>query len=200
MPVLGLTGGIATGKSTFARALRSHLAAECFDADACARELLRADFGVRDQVANAFGEDVFLPDGEPDRVRLRELIFADESRRRALEAILHPVIRSRWLALAEPHRGSATWFCVDIPLLFETGAQGEFDRIVVVACSESTQYERLRSARGLSDEMASRILAAQLDLRAKITQAHHLIWNDSTPACLDGQAALLARLLGAAVH
>ena len=200
MPVLGLTGGIATGKSTFARALRSHLAAECFDVDACARELLRSDPEVRRRVSGTFGEGIFLADGEPDRVRLRELVFADESRRKELEAILHPAIRTRWQELAAPYRQRQDWFCVDIPLLFETRAEAEFDRVVVVACSEATQYARLRSARGLSDEMAASILAAQLDLRAKITQAHHLIWNDSTASCLDGQAALLAGLLRSAVH
>jgi dephospho-CoA kinase len=162
-----------------------------FDADQCAGDLLREDQEVRRAVAEAFGKEVVPDDAPPDRRRLREIVFSDPESRRRLESILHPAIREQWISMATDRRRSEEWLCVDIPLLFETEAQEHFQRIVVVACSERTQRERLRTQRGLGDEMAAKIIAAQLDLRAKITQAHHLIWNDSTAHCLDRQAALL---------
>lgn len=196
MPLLGITGGIATGKSVFTRALRSRLSADIFDSDQCARELLASDPAIRRQVEEAFGLETYLATGAPDRARLREIVFADEEKRHALEAILHPVIRARWMKWANPSSASdRSWKLVDIPLLFETGVASRFDRVVVVACSPETQRARLRAQRGLADELAGKILAAQLDLSTKIQKADHLIWNDSTLSLLDGQAELLAGAL-----
>lgn len=192
MPVLGITGGIATGKSTFTRALLRHLPAELFDADACAKELLDTDPAVREKVRQSFGAEVFDAQGQADRAKLRRLVFADETRRKTLEAILHPAIRETWIARAKASAAASGWFCVDIPLLFETAAEPHFDRVIVVACTPATQRARLREARGLTDEVAAGILAAQLDLHLKINRADHLIWNDSTVASLEEQAALLA--------
>lgn len=195
MPVLGITGGIATGKSTFVRALARYFPAEYFDADAFSRELLISDPDVRTEVAHAFGEEVYPSGGEPDRQLLREVIFADPEKRRALEAILHPRIRERWTSRAALHAGTDSWFCADIPLLFETNAEPWFSRVAVVACSPPTQRRRLEFSRGISAGMSDKIITAQLDLAVKVRQAHHLIWNDSTPLCLDRQAVLLAELL-----
>jgi dephospho-CoA kinase len=192
MPVLGITGGIATGKSTFARALLQYLPAELFDADLCARELLESDATVRQAVREAFGEDILDAHGDFDRARLRARVFANESERRQLEAILHPAIRRHWTAQAESSTRAGRWLCVDIPLLFETKAESHFDRVIVVACSPGTQRRRLREARGLDDAIAEKIIGAQLDLRVKMEKADHVIWNDSTTASLEGQAALLA--------
>jgi dephospho-CoA kinase len=137
-------------------------------------------------------EEVIGPGGKPDRLLIRKIVFESETKRRELEAILHPRIRSRWVALADEHRRQGTWLLVDIPLLFETGAEVHCDRTVVVACSRSIQETRLLEERRLSSDLARRIIDAQLDLGTKITKAHHVIWNDSTFSCLDGQAALLA--------
>ncbi len=84
---------------------------------------------------------------------------------------------------------------VDIPLLFETAAELEFDRTVVVACTGGTQRQRLRENRGLNDEMIEKIIGAQLPLSAKMNKADHVIWNDTTVSCLEGQAGLIARWL-----
>ena len=195
MPALGITGGIATGKSTLTRALLRELPAEVFDADQCAHELLAGDADVQAAVRAEFGSSVFDADGRPDRAALRTLVFHDDSTRARLEAILHPVIRERWSALAATAKSGKKWLCFDIPLLYETAIETQFDRVIVVACSSDTQRQRLRVARGLSDELAARILAAQLDLREKISRCHHLIWNDSTPARLERQATLLAHWL-----
>ena len=195
MPALGITGGIATGKSTFTQAFVRLLTADFFDSDQCSRELLAGNGDVRQAVLRRFGSEVFREDGTPNRAVLRERVFRDESARKDLEAILHPRIRERWMALLEAAKSGKNWLCIDIPLLYETGAEQHFDRVIVVACSSDTQRQRLRVARGLSDEIATRIIAAQLDLREKISRATHLIWNDSTPASLEGQATLLANWL-----
>ncbi|MDB6171919.1 MAG: coaE [Chthoniobacteraceae bacterium] len=197
MPVLGITGGIATGKSTFVRAFLGRLPARLFDADACARDLLENDSEVRERLHETFGLN--RPNVEPgaERAWLREVVFSDAAKRRQLEAILHPVIRERWVVQARECAVAGGWFCVDIPLLFETGAESYFDRIIVVACSGERQRARLREDRGLDESMSEKIIASQLDLGLKITKADHLIWNDSTISNLEGQTALLATYLSA---
>ena len=195
MPVLGITGGIATGKSTFTRSLLRCIPAEVFDADACAKDLLENDPTVHEQVRDRFGPAVFNAAGQADRAALRSLIFADPTKRAELEGILHPSIRRRWTERAESIRQSRGWYLVDIPLLFETRAEPEFDRVVVVACSTATQRDRLRSARGLNETVATQIIEAQLDLELKIRKADHLIWNDAGPEILDDQARLFSSWL-----
>ena len=195
MPVLGITGGIATGKSTFVRALVRRIPAQVFDADQAAHELLASDPATHDAIRATFGSAVFDAEGKPDRARLREIVFAEGLQRQRLEHILHPAIRARWAALAEQTTRAGDWLCIDIPLLYETGVEASFDRTIVVACSPETQRRRLRELRGLDAGTAERIIAAQLDLSLKINKADHVIWNDSTDACLDGQAALLAAWL-----
>ncbi len=195
MPVIGLTGGIATGKSTFKRCLRAHLLAEHFDSDQCVHELLATDDAVRGAIVAAFGPACLGETGRPDRAKLRALVFADEDRRKQLEAILHPLVRARWTALADAARSSGGWALIDIPLLYETGTAGHFDRIIVVACHRQTQLSRLTHERGLAPGVATQILAAQLDLGEKIKKADHVIWNDSTVPNLDGQSRILAACL-----
>jgi dephospho-CoA kinase len=195
MPVLGITGGIATGKSTFVRALLKQRPVRFFDADSCAHELLEQDAGVRERIQNEFFPREAPLKGLSQRARLRELVFTHPAKRQALEAILHPVIRERWMAQALQAQRDNEWFVADIPLLFETNAESYFDRVIVVACSGANQRARLKLLRGLSDEIAAKVLAAQFDLAHKITKADHLIWNDSTLSCLEGQTALLGGLL-----
>ncbi len=195
MPVIGLTGGIATGKSTFGRLLREQLPMKHFDSDTCVHELLAGDDSVRDAVAEAFGADALGCSGRPDRAKLRSLVFADEVQRRVLESILHPVVRSRWTALAAASRECGDWALIDIPLLYETDAAAHFDRVVVVACDRATQFARLSRERGLAPEIATGIIAAQLELGEKTKKADHVIWNDSTVPNLDGQSRILAACL-----
>ncbi len=171
------------------------LSADVFDSDRCGHALLADDPAVKAAVRERFGPTVFDQYGVPDRVMLRERVFGDDAARKRLEGILHPRIREHWQALAEVAKSGKNWLCIDIPLLYETHVENHFDRVVVVACSPATQRQRLRVVRGLSDDFAARILAAQLDLQEKIFRATHLIWNDSTPACLEQQATLLANWL-----
>jgi dephospho-CoA kinase len=193
--LLGITGGIATGKSTLTRSLARRLPGEVFDADHAAHELLSGDPAVRLAVERSFGANYYGDDGLPDRARLRKLIFSDDLHRRRLEEILHPAIRARWLAQAGRTVENGGWLFVDLPLLYETGAESQFDRVIVVACSPATQRRRLESERGLDAEIAVKIISAQLDLETKIKRADHLVWTDSTTESLDAQADLLAAWL-----
>ena len=132
MPTIGITGGIGSGKSTFTQIFAAALGVEAFDADVCARRLLAEDAGVAAEVRVAFGDGVFGADGRPERPALRALVFADDpAPRRALEAILHPRVRDAWRGWLSEQRTPAL---VEIPLLYETGAEVYFDQVVVVGC------------------------------------------------------------------
>jgi dephospho-CoA kinase len=195
VPVLGLTGGIATGKSTFASLLQRELSTGFFDSDRCVHELLAGDASVRDAVKTAFGPDVLSPDGWPDRAKLRETVFHSGEARRELEAILHPRVRAQWVATVAAGRKTDAWQLIDIPLLYETGVQAEFDRVIVVAAPRAVQVHRLVHERKLAHAMAEQMIAAQLDLGIKIEKADHVIWNDSTVLNLAGQTRILAAWL-----
>lgn len=196
MPVLGLTGGIATGKSTFAPLLLNRFPEMGhFDSDGCVHELLAGDDFISGQILKAFGSEAFGEDGRPNRKKLRDIVFSDECRRKTLESIIHPAVRGCWTAEALTAKRNNSWLLVDIPLLYETGVQSEFDRVVVVACSQETQVNRLIVERGLALDLAARIITAQLNIGAKTQLADHVIWNDSTVSNLNGQSELLAAWL-----
>jgi dephospho-CoA kinase len=195
VPAIGLTGGVATGKSTFTRHLLDQLPMARFDADLCVHELLSADDDIRNAIVSAFGPEACDESGHPDRVKLRDLVFGHDERRKKLEHILHPTVRTRWTALVAQARAEGEWLLVDIPLLYETAAEDYFDSVIVVAAHRDTQLFRLTHDRGLAPDMARRIIDAQLDLGEKIQKADHVIWNDSTVSNLDGQSRLLATCL-----
>ena len=195
MPVIGITGGIATGKSTFTRQLLRWLPASVFDADASARELLQGDPDVKRAVCAAFGPGVMGQGGEPDRGRLREIVFRDAEARRRLEAILHPLIRVQWEGAAKSARETGAWLLVDIPLLFETSVESAFEAVAVVACAQATQRARIVTERRLSAETADRIIASQQSLTSKIVRAGHVIWSDCPLARMEEQAQIFAGYL-----
>ena len=120
--VIGITGGISTGKSTFSDCLRQELHAKLFDADRAARQLVDHDPEVRDLLREAFGREIFSVDGNLNRAALRAIVFADREKKRALEHILHPRIRRQWATEAEQSRQSGEFFLADIPLLYETNS------------------------------------------------------------------------------
>ena len=166
-----------------------------FDSDTCVHELLASNDGVRDSIIGAFGRESCDKTGRPDRAKLRSLVFGNAAHRKSLEAILHPIVRARWTALAETSRIRGEWLLIDIPLLYETGSEAHFDSIIVVACHRDTQLSRLTRDRGLAPDTGMGIMAAQLDLGEKIKKADHVIWNDSTVPNLDGQSRILAACL-----
>lgn len=164
-----------------------------FDSDACARRLTEADPAVREAIRGEFGPELFDGAGALRRPALRDLIFGDTGKRRALEAILHPPIRREWLRQAvETRQAPEEILLVDIPLLFETGAELFFDKVVVVACSALTQRQRLMENRHLSPPLAARMAAAQLPLEEKMRRADFVIWNEGRLEPLQAQARLLA--------
>ena len=199
MPAIAITGGIASGKSTFTAFLQAALpGAEGFDADACSRRLLADDPVVADEVRAVFGQEIFGADGRVDRAALRALVFAeggDPAPRRALEAILHPRVRTAWREWLDQRLQTTPGavMVVEIPLLYETGAESFFDHVIVVGCSPETQRQRLTARRGLPEETALRIIDSQWDLSEKIRRCDHFIWNQGSEAGLRAQAERCAR-------
>jgi dephospho-CoA kinase len=195
VPAIGISGGIATGKSSFAHCLRELLPeADFFDADEMARDLTRSDQTVLSEIRRKFGAHIFHANGQLNRSALRAIVFAAPLKRRALEQILHPRIREHWAGEAEKYRRSTEFFFADIPLLYETGGEKLCDRVVVVACSEEIQVERLMNRTKMDRVSALAMISAQMPLEEKIRQADHVIWNSGSERVLAEQASLLVGL------
>lgn len=198
MPVIGITGGIASGKTALSGILRPIFPeALWFSADSEAARLINEDREVRQQIATLFGEAAFAKDGQLDRPLVRSLIFREPDRRKALESLLHPKIRETWQCLAQEATEKRQWMFAEIPLLYETEGQSLCDRVVVAACSPQTQRRRMIQLRGLSETLSEQIRVAQMSLSEKCSQSDHLIWNDCPFSCLVRQARLLAHWLRA---
>ncbi len=196
MTSLGLTGGIATGKSTASELLAEQLACRYLSADRIVHELLERDDSTRQAVIARFGLDCCQNDGKLDRKRLRDIVFNDSTARRDLESILHPRVRSTWRrALAEERDKQSPFFLVEIPLLFEVDAQNELDRTILVGCSEAIQIQRLKEKRNLSAQDAQKIIDSQMPLVKKIELSDHVLWNDGPRAALEMQVRRLAKHL-----
>jgi dephospho-CoA kinase len=191
MPVIGITGGISTGKSTFRDCLREIVpAAKFFDADLAARSVAELP-EVKEEIRGQFGSEVFSATGDLNRAKLRAMVFGDAAKRRALEQILHPRIRRQWMAQTERYRNSPDFFFADIPLLYETGGEEWCERVVVVACSRKVQLERLAKRKSLKDSEAEQMINSQMDLEEKIKRADHVVWNNGDHPTLMEQAKSL---------
>ncbi|HEY5753995.1 MAG TPA: dephospho-CoA kinase [Chthoniobacterales bacterium] len=199
MPVLGVTGGVATGKTTATELLVRHLSetskVESFSADAAVRRLLDGDPVVAEQIRATFGAGMIAPDGRVDREKLRELVFVDEACRRALEGILHPLVRDEWSRRSKEFRNSGDYFVAEIPLLYETQGDSWCDCVIVVAASDDRRIRRLSGNRGWSSETARRVIDSQMPQDAKIQRADIVIWNDHTKAVLESQVILAVERL-----
>jgi dephospho-CoA kinase len=194
MPAIGITGGIATGKSAFCECLREILPeAAFFNADEAAHALLDSP-EVKKELRREFGTGVFSTSGDLNRSRLRAIIFRDATKKRALERILHPRIRRQWRVEAETHRNSPNFFFADIPLLYETGGESLCDRAVVVACSDQVQLGRLIERMSLKSSEAKQMINSQIPLAEKVRRADHVVWNNGGRATLVAQARLLVAL------
>ena len=192
---IGITGGICTGKSTFCDRLRQGLGAKLFDADRAARQLVDRDPEVRDLLREAFGGQIFSIDGNLNRAALRAIVFSDQGKKRALEQILHPRIRRQWAIEAEQSRQSGELFLADIPLLYETDGETLCDRVLVVACTQEIQLQRLIARTRLPSSSALDMIHSQIPLAQKIARADHVVWNNGPLPVLEAQAGLLARFL-----
>ncbi len=193
--VIGITGGISTGKSTFSNRLRVLLGAKLFNADHAARRLVDEDDEVRALLRQEFGPEIFSSRDDLNRAALRSIVFGDKEKKRALEQILHPRIRRQWATVAEASRKRGESFLADIPLLYETKGDLLCDRVVVVACSQEIQLQRLIARTGLTRADAVAMIASQMPLSQKISRADHLVWNNGPLSNLEAQAAILAQLL-----
>ncbi len=187
MKLLGLTGGIGTGKSTVARLLAAR-GLPVIDTDDIAREVVAPGEPALSAIAAAFGRELIDADGKLRRAALAEVVFSAPQKRQELEAILHPLIRDRWLAQVDAWREAEQGTCVVvIPLLFETEAQSHFAVVLCTACTAVTQLERLR-ARGWPETQIQQRLAAQWPLEKKIAASQHVLWTE-------GEVELLRRQL-----
>jgi dephospho-CoA kinase len=194
MPAIGITGGISTGKSTFCDCLREIIpAAKFFNADLAARSVAELP-EVKQEILRQFGREVFSPEGDLNRAKLRAIVFADATKRRSLEQILHPRIRRQWMAQAKRYRNSPDFFFADIPLLYETGGETLCERVVVVACSHKVQLDRLVKRISMKGSEAEQMINSQMPLEEKIKRADHVAWNNGDRATLMEQARSLVVL------
>ncbi len=179
---VGLTGGIASGKSTVSEAF-ARLGAKVLDADEVAREVVLPGKPAWTKLRHTFGSEFFHPDGRLNRSKLRRLVFADPEQRSRLNAIVHPEVMREIDFRFEQLTSSAEHavVLVDIPLLIEVGVAHRFDKVVVVYANESVQVMRLMQRDGLSREEARQALSVQIDLREKAKKADFVIDNSGTP-------------------
>ena len=179
---VGLTGGIASGKSTVSEAF-ARLGAKVLDADEVAREVVLPGKPAWTKLRHTFGSEFFHPDGRLNRNKLRRLVFADPEQRSRLNAIVHPEVMREIDFRFEQLTSSAEHavVLVDIPLLIEVGVAHRFDKVVVVYANESVQVMRLMQRDGLSREEARQGLSVQIDLREKAKKADFVISNSGTP-------------------
>lgn len=194
MVTIGLTGGVASGKSTVAALFAAH-GAPIIDTDLIARELVAPGQPALAEIAERFGPDALHADGSLDRPWLRRRIFADEAARSMLEAILHPRIRAEVQQRLEALRQRippAPYVLVVIPLLVETGAyDGLLDRVLVVDLPEDLQLQRLMTRDGVEPLLARAMLAAQASRQARLARADDVIDNRSAPEALVEQVERL---------
>ena len=181
---MGLTGGIASGKSTVADLLAAR-GAVVIDADVLAREVVEPGTDALAAIEQRFGASV-IREGALDRAALGRIVFADAGARRDLEAIIHPAVRARAAELAE-QAGSEAVVVQVIPLLVETGQQGDFDLVVVVDVEPETQIERLRERNGFSRSEAEDRINAQVSRAERLAAADVVIDNSGGPEDLASQ-------------
>lgn len=188
MRVIGLTGGIASGKSTFAALLRKR-GVPVVDADALARAVVAPGSPAIARVVEAFGPGALRSDGSLDRAFLAARVFSDEAERRRLEAITHPAVRRAMLAEVEDlaARGHDLVF-YDVPLLYEAGLSEALDSVVVVFTPRTVQMERLRRRDGLPEEQALGRLSAQLPIDEKAARADFVVDNQGPEEALSNKA------------
>ena len=184
---IGLTGGIASGKSTVAE-LFSGLGVPVIDTDVIAREVVLPGQPALAEIRDAFGDTVF-EDGVLNRAAMRQQIFADNDARRRLEAILHPRIRQE--AIKQANASGGDYQLIVVPLLTESPLRDYVDRILVVDCDEETQIERLLARDAETEDQARRILATQASRDERLAIADDVIHNDTSIEATSSQVSAL---------
>ncbi len=189
--IIGLTGGIGSGKSSVAE-LFVAAGADLVDTDAIAHELTASAGAAMPLLIDAFGNSMAGPDGAMDRAAMRALVFADPAARTRLEGILHPLIRQ--LSAARCAAAKSPYVILAVPLLIESGSYRErCDRIVVVDCPEALQLERVMARSALTAAQVQAIMAAQATRHERLAAADDIVLNDADLAALQPQVAVLHR-------
>lgn len=196
---VALTGGIATGKS-YCLGRFARRGVPIIDADVLAHALVRRDEPAWNAVRERFGNEVLQSNGEIDRVKLAAIVFRDADARRDLESIIHPAVYSAVVSWYGALADAPPYFAVaDIPLLYETGHEGEFDCVIVTWCPPSVQVARITERNGLTAQQALERLEAQMPIDEKARRADYVIRTDGTFAETDAQVeAVLARITAVA--
>jgi dephospho-CoA kinase len=194
--LVGLTGSIATGKSTVSR-MFAHLGARVLDADLLAREVVMPGQPAYLKIVEEFGHGVIQDDGTLDRKALGAIVFAEPARRKRLEEITHPAIAARQQRILsvldeEAFEGIVIW---DVALLFETGGVAKMDRVVVVATDPETELARLMARDGMAEADARARMASQMPVAEKAKRAHYVIDNSGDRAQTEGQVKVVYEAL-----
>lgn len=187
--VVGLTGGIASGKSTVAQ-LFVAAGAEHIDCDLLARKVVAPGRAELQQIAEHFGADMLLADGNLNRAKMRELVFQQAEQRQALEAILHPAIRAEIQAAIQAN-SSAPYKLLDAPLLIEMKLSSTVQRVCVIDVEPEQQIERLIARDGIDIPLAKQMLAAQISRNERLSAADDIIDNRGSLAELKPQVQRL---------
>jgi dephospho-CoA kinase len=186
------------GKSAAANLLAAE-GAPVIDTDAVAREVVGKGEPGLHAVRGEFGDEVIAKDGSLNRSALAAIVFNNPAARVRLETILHPLIRERWLKVVEQWRaGGVKAGVVVIPLLFETGAEQEVERVICIACSPRLQSARLQQ-RGWNAEQVAGRLSAQWPIEKKLDRSHYVVWNDSSIEVLREQLGRVPPLKGSEI-
>jgi len=187
---VGLTGGIASGKSRAAQ-LFVQKGASLIDADLVARDVVRPGEEGFQLILDAFGSDIVTPSGELDREKLGAVVFADPKKRKLLDAILHPFIINRIFSRIGDlyDQGYAGIVIADIPLLFECGLQSRFDKTVLVYAGQEAQQLRLMQRNGMTRESARQRICSQISINEKRWHADYIIENTGSMDAFEAQVA-----------
>jgi dephospho-CoA kinase len=193
---VALTGGIGTGKS-YVRARFQASGVPAIDADALVHDALGPGTAVTAGVVRRFGAGVLAGDGAIDRRKLGAIVFADDGARQFLERLVHPVVFeaiAAWFA-SLPEDAGPGWALADVPLLYETGRNSWFDKVIVAACSPEEQIRRVAARDGLSEAETRARLAAQRPIAEKASKADYVVWTDGGFGDTDRQVDEIYRLL-----
>lgn len=183
--IIGLTGGIATGKSSVANYLNKQYGIPVFDADVFAREAVVVNSPIYLQIVKRYGPEIILDDGQLNRPRLAEIIFNNPEEKKWLESQIHPFVYQRFLSLIPQLTQPLNLFV--IPLLFEAKMTDLVSEIWVVTCSFENQLKRLQKRDNLSEKQAISRINSQMPLEEKVKLAHLVIDNNGTPQQLFSQ-------------
>jgi dephospho-CoA kinase len=192
MKILGLTGGIGSGKTVVGQ-MFARLGAEIIDADQLAREVVEPGQPALKEIVQRFGSDILQPDGRLDRARLGGIVFADASARAALNAITHPRIRQRMEDAIAARKDRAGVLVLVIPLLYESARTGLVEEVIVVWVDPQTQFRRLVERGGLTAEQARQRIEAQMPLDEKRALADDVIDNRGSLADTQRQVEAIYR-------